>query len=62
MNTHRVTKRFGTYHAGQLVSDSDPFIRRKLAEGGCLEEINNKGDAPANKAVRGAPEDKGGKQ
>lgn len=59
--THRVTKRFGAYQVGQEVSDSDQFIRRKLAEGGCLEEIKNQGGAPANKAVKGAPENKGGK-
>lgn len=58
--THRVTKRFGEYQKGTLVSDSDPFIRRKLAEGGCLEEIKNKGGAPENKAVKGAPENKAG--
>ena len=60
--THRMTKKVGHLREGQLVSSSDPFVRRKIAEGGCTEELDKKAakGAPANKAVQGAPENKGG--
>ena len=36
---YKVTKRFRKYKPGTIVDDSDRYIRRKLAEGGCLEKI-----------------------
>jgi hypothetical protein len=40
MEKYKVTLRFGKYKVGDIVDDSDYYIRRKLAEGGCLEKIS----------------------
>lgn len=37
---YKVIKRFGKYNVGDIVSDKDYYIRRKLQEGGCLVEYN----------------------
>lgn len=48
---YRVIAPVGPYVVGQVVDDSDPYVRRKLREGDCLEPIRAK-------SLRGAPEDK----
>ena len=45
-----VLKKFGKYQVGNVVSDDDFYIRRKLEEGGCLEEKSIK--TYENKAVK----------
>jgi hypothetical protein len=55
---YRVTQKVGPYRVGQIVDDSTRYVRRKIAEGGCMEEVKNAGPAPANKAVESAPENK----
>jgi len=57
---YKVIVPVGKLRKGQIVDDSDPYVRRKLREGGCLEEYKDKGAAPENKAVKAAPENKGG--
>jgi hypothetical protein len=39
---YKVTLRFGKYKVGDIVDDSELYIRRKLAEGGCLELLKDK--------------------
>jgi len=44
-----VTKRFGKYKEGDVVSDDLLYIRRKLEEGGCLEQKSK--NVPENKML-----------
>ena len=60
---YKVLKKFDKYKPGDIVSDEERYIRRKIAEGGgCLEKLNEKSiqGAPKNKAMTGAPKNKGG--
>lgn len=59
---YKVVKKFDKYKPGDIVSDNDRYIRRKIAEGGCLEKLSEKSSqgAPKNKAMSGAPKNKGG--
>lgn len=38
MKKYRITKKWGKYKVGQILNDSLE-VRRKLEEGGCLEEV-----------------------
>lgn len=55
---YRVTQKVGPYRVGQIVDDSSRYVRRKIAEGGCMEEVKDAGPAPSNKAIESAPENK----
>lgn len=59
---YKVILPFGEYRIGQIVDDSDRYIRRKIAEGGCLEVIQEKAVDPARekKVMPGNYEKKGG--
>lgn len=60
---YKVTKAFGSFKVGNIVSDSDLYIRRKIQEGGCLvpvteekmepKKIKNKMELDDSKNKRG---------
>jgi hypothetical protein len=64
MKKYKVTKPFNGFAVGTIVTDDTLYIRRKIQEGGCLEEITEKKmikEAGENKMVKNTGENKGGK-
>jgi len=36
---YEVIKKTGSLRLGQIVNDKDPYVRRKIQEGGCLKPL-----------------------